>query len=111
MSGSAIFTMPLRATNYPLWVFIPKGTPVKLCDRGYYDPLLPQNQTSADCTTIIYRHKRNGRWSSQAFTGHDGVPGHKHRVYLDWQVCKKLKGGGTLTSLTGDEINSQITRC
>jgi hypothetical protein len=95
--------MPLRATNHPLWVFIPKGTPVMPCDRGYYDPTKPENQTSDDCTTIVYRHKRNGRWSPQAFTDHAGVPGHNHRVYLDWTVCTKLKDGGTLSLANGSD--------
>jgi hypothetical protein len=88
--------MPKRASTHPLWVFIPKGTPIAHNDRGYFDPESPDNQTQDDCTAILYRHKRYGKWADRAFTGHDGVPGARYRVYIEVSKCVKLKDGGAL---------------
>lgn len=96
--------MGVRATEHPIQLFLPKGTTIYFSDK-----LLDSTpeRTANDCIVIAYRHKSSGKWSAIAHSR--GVTGYPYNVYFLWREgCIKVKE--IKTSLSSDEINSQVTR-
>lgn len=83
----SLYLMPSRAASHPLRVSVPFGIPLYTSDS-----IMPAGTVEAPVSdTVIYRHKRGGKWADKAVWDDRFVKGVLRRVSLNWRDCVRLK--------------------